>query len=371
MRVLIVAESFLPNVNGVTTSVCRVLEHLRATGHEACVIAPGARPFQEEIPQYAGFDIHRVPTVMMPRINSLPIGVPTREAGRIMRDYAPDVVHVASPFALAGRAIFRARALGLPVVAVYQTDVAGFAQRYRLQALTRASWAWTRAMHNAATRTLAPSTAAAAALHRHGIRNIHLWGRGVDTELYHPDARSDTTRARWGIPHGTPIVGYVGRLAAEKGVHRLAALADRRDLALVIVGDGPERARLQQLLPDAVFTGALHGEELARAYAAMDVFVHPGEFETFCQTIQEAHASGTPTIAPRAGGPIDLVRHGVDGALLDIDTFTRDLPGSVDMLLARGAQARRASRAAVAGRTWAHITEELLGHYADAIATRV
>ena len=154
MRIGIVAESFLPNVNGVTNSILRILEHIEGE-HEAIVIAPGAREFQEEIPSYAGAQIVRVPTVRMPLINSLPIGVPVPAVTHALRSFAPDVIHLASPFVLGGYASFSARQLGIPAVAVYQTDVAGFATTYRLTPLAVAAWDWTRIIHNQAARTLA------------------------------------------------------------------------------------------------------------------------------------------------------------------------------------------------------------------------
>lgn len=125
MRVAIVAESFLPNVNGVTNSVLRVLEHLKANGHDALVIAPGARDFEEEIGHYLGFEIVRVPTVRVPLIDSLPIGVPLPSVTSVLREYNPDIIHLASPFVLGGAAAFAARQLRIPAIAIYQTDVAG------------------------------------------------------------------------------------------------------------------------------------------------------------------------------------------------------------------------------------------------------
>ena len=238
MRVAIVAESFLPNINGVTNSVLRVLEYLADHGHEALVIAPVARPFQEEHETYRGFRIERVPTVMVPMVDSLPIGVPEARMAAILAKFKPDVVHLASPFVLGAAGAFTAKTLRIPAVAVYQTDVAGFAKNYKLAGLSTAAWAWTRVIHNACARTLAPSSPTIADLDRHRIRNVHKWGRGVDAVRFHPSKRSAALRKLWS-PEGKPIVGYVGRLAAEKSVERLAGIAARGDVQVVVVGDGP------------------------------------------------------------------------------------------------------------------------------------
>ncbi|WP_342318973.1 glycosyltransferase family 4 protein [Corynebacterium mayonis] len=370
MRVAIVAESFLPNVNGVTNSVLRVLEHLHATGHEAIVVAPGARDFQEEIPAYLGFEIVRVPTVMVPLVDSLPIGVPTTAVINALSDFKPDVVHLASPFVLGGAGAFAAMQMGIPAVALYQTDVAGFATQYQLSLLSSIAWEWTRNIHNRCELTLAPSSEAIRELEKHHIKNVHHWGRGVDSELFHPEKRSETLRRQWDPTGSKKIVGFVGRLAAEKGIHRLSALVADPKIQLVIVGDGPERVELEKALPNAVFAGALSGIQLARAYASLDLFVHTGEFETFCQTIQEAQASGVPTIGPRAGGPIDLIEDNYNGLLLDVNTFTKDLPDAVAALLdeARHNELRLNARASVADKTWFALCEQLLGYYDEAIS---
>lgn len=370
MRVAIVAESFLPNVNGVTNSVLRVLEHLRRTGNEALVIAPDTprgEPAADKL--YDGIRVHRVPSKMFPKVTSLPLGVPRPRMVGVLRGFDPDIVHLASPALLGYGGLHAARHLGVPTVAVFQTDVAGFATSYGVPALSRASWAWTRHLHSRADRTLAPSTAAMEDLAAHRIPRVHKWGRGVDVTGFAPSARSQELRRSWS-PAGKPVVGFVGRLAPEKHVERLAALARREDLQLVIVGDGIDRAKLENMLPSAVFTGALYGPELAAAYASMDVFVHPGEHETFCQTVQEAMASGVPVIAPNAGGPRDLVAPLRTGLLLDVPEFESRLAGAVDHLLAERARYAVAARRSVLSRTWPAICDQLLGHYDAVLGAR-
>ncbi|MDX1871565.1 glycosyltransferase family 1 protein [Mycolicibacterium sp. 120266] len=370
MRVAIVAESFLPNVNGVTNSVLRVIEHLRRTGHEVIVIAPDTPRGQPPADRvHDGVRIHRVPSMMFPKVTSLPLGVPRPRIVNVLRGFDPDVVHLASPALLGWGGVHAARYLGVPTVAVFQTDVAGFAQSYGVGMLSRASWAWTRRLHSKADRTLAPSTAAMEDLAAHRIPRLHKWGRGVDITGFVPSARDEALRRRLS-PAGLPIVGFVGRLAPEKHVERLAGLAARDDLQLVIVGDGVDRSKLATLMPRAVFTGALYGAELATAYASMDVFVHPGEHETFCQAVQEAMASGLPVIAPNAGGPRDLVTPMHTGLLLGVEEFEKRLPGAVDHLIAERARYSAAARRSVLTRTWPAVCDELLGHYEAVIGLR-
>lgn len=365
MRVAIVAESFLPNVNGVSNSVLRVLEHLRRTGHEALVIAPDNPPSQGPAERiHDGVRIHRVPSRMVPKVTSLPLGVPRPRMLGVLRGFAPHVVHLASPALLGYGGLLAARRLGVPTVAVYQTDVAGFAASYGARFAAGPVWAWNRHLHSRADRTLAPSSAAMEDLRAHGVPRVYHWPRGVDVSGFVPSARDERLRRLWS-PAGKPIVGYVGRLAPEKHVQRLAVLARRDDLQVVVVGDGVDRATLQSVLPSAVFTGALYGRELAAAYASMDVFVHPGEHETFCQAVQEALASGVPVIAPDAGGPRDLVLPFRTGLLLPVRGFEAELGRSVDHLLAERPRYAQAARRSVLSRTWPAVCDQLMDHYRD------
>lgn len=298
-------------------------------------------------------------------IDSLPVGVPTTVVDSELREFQPDIIHLASPFVLGAAGAFSARQLRIPAVALYQTDVAGFATKYQLSALAFGVWEWLRTIHNSCQMTLAPSSLTIADLEHHHIKNVRHWGRGVDAVRFHPSKRSESLRKQWDPTRNKRIVGFVGRLAAEKGVHRLSALNDREDIQLVIVGDGPERPLLEAQLPNAVFTGALGGEALAHAYASLDIFVHAGEFETFCQAIQEAQASGVPTIGPRAGGPVDLIEEGVNGYLLEVDTFIEDLPAAVDAIDSPDFGVN--ARASIENKTWEALCRQLMGYYEEVL----
>ncbi|MBV8540524.1 MAG: glycosyltransferase family 1 protein [Pseudonocardiales bacterium] len=368
MRVAIVTETFLPVVNGVSNSVVRVVEHLVRSAHQAMVIAPGAGP-----DSYHGVPVVRVPAVNLPVVDSVPVGLPTRKVVTALRDFDPDVVHLASPVIVGALGLWAARRLAVPTVAVYQTDVAGFADSYGLGFAARAAWRWIQRVHSGADRTLAPSSAAAAALAAHGVPRVHRWARGVDTAHFRPSRRDERLRAQL-APHGEILVGFVGRLAPEKRVLRLSALQDIPGIRLVVVGDGPDRAQLAKRLPTAAFLGFQTGIELARSYASLDVFVHTGPFETFCQTVQEALASGLPVIAPDAGGPRDLVAHGCTGFLLpetgkDADATFGDALRRAVLVLAQDSALRSrygaAARRSVLRRTWPALCDELLTHYAE------
>jgi phosphatidylinositol alpha 1,6-mannosyltransferase len=363
----VVTESFLPRVNGVTNSVCRVVEHLERRGHEALIIAPGPGP-----EQYAGHPVATVPGVGLPGYSSFVLGLPTRSVERRLRAFEPDLIHLASPIALGVAGAHAARKLGVPSVAVFQTDIAGFARRYGFRGTDRAIWAWLRHVHRLADRTLVPSTATYRQLEQRGFPRLAMWRRGVDAQRFHPRHRSEPLRSAL-APNGEVMVGYVGRLAGDKRVDMLTSLADVPGVKLVIVGEGPAEKRLRALLPQALFLGFLDGHRLAQAYACLDVFVHTGADETYCQAVQEAMASGVPVVAPASGGPLDLVEPGHTGLLYAPDSRPQLRAAVARLVQDAGLRARWGAqgRAAVEHRSWNAVNDQLLGHYRDVCRARV
>lgn len=372
VRVALVAETFLPQMNGVVGSLLQVLRHLQAQGHETLVIAP-RHAQSPDTPSLHGAEIALLRSIPTPGYPELRLTVTSAlRLGTILREFRPDVVHLASPFLLGWQALRAADSLGIPTVAIYQTDVPGYAERYGIPALAPVFARHVARIHRRATLTLAPSSSSIAELESLGVTRLRHWARGVDAVRFAPERRSEEWR-RSVAPNGELIIGYVGRLAPEKQVDDLAAIANIPGTRLVIVGDGPDRPALEQAMPNAAFLGFLGGERLAQAVAGFDLFVHPGENETFCQTVQEALASGVPVVATGRGGPLDLVQSSRTGWLYR--------PGDLDDLRARvldlvGDDAKRrafasAARASVAHRTWAKLGDELLGHYRDAMAGRV
>lgn len=372
VRIAIITESFPPDVNGVAHCVLCVAEHLvRLRGHHPMVIAPEpARSLPRPDPDL-GYPVVRVPSLPMPGYPGFRVAVPGSRLRAALERHGTELVHLASPFVLGTNGSVAAGRLGLPVVAVYQTDMPAYARAYRFGPLGQeAAWRRLRRIHNAAARTLAPSTAAAANLDTHGIERVWLWGRGVDTLRFDPAKRSERLRAEL-APAGEVLVGYVGRLAPEKRVELLSEVATLPGVRLVIVGSGPAEAVARRVMPAAVFLGQRHGEELASIYASLDVFVHSGPHETFGQTLQEASASGLPVVAPAAGGPLDLVDDGVTGFLVPpgdrgaLAAAVAKLTADPDLRAAQG----RAARRKVLGRTWHASGDELIGHYEAVLTT--
>ncbi|MFD8422476.1 glycosyltransferase family 4 protein [Streptomyces sp. NPDC059466] len=382
MRVVIVTESFPPDVNGVAHCALQTARHLVDRGHAPLVVAPATSPkfaasFEEGgAPVGGGPDalspcpVVRVPSIPLPGYPQVRVALPSRRVAAALAEHRADVVHLASPFILGVRGMAAAAKLGIPAVAVYQTDLAGYARTY-MGAGEATAWRRIRSVHTAADRTLAPSSAALHDLEAHGVPRVRLWPRGVDTVRFRPDLRDEALRREL-APNGELIVGYVGRLAPEKQVELLAGVCGLDGVRVVVVGDGPSETSLREALPGAVFLGRRTGDELARIFASLDVFAHTGPFETFCQTVQEAMASGVPVVAPAAGGPLDLVAHGRTGLLVPPRdaTAVRDAVAALAADPARRAEYGAAGRLTVEGRTWAAVGDQLIDHYADVLSAR-
>jgi len=366
MKIALVTESFLPQINGVTNSVLRVLEYLSEQGHEALIIAPESTNGPSE---YAGFRVKRVPSLSMKAF--IPVGLPQRALEPLLEGFNPDLIHLASPIFLGSYVAKIAKRIKIPTLSVYQTDIAGFARHYGLTIAHSQLKRWIARIHMQTSRTLAPSTWACKDLEDSGVDNVYLWHRGVNLKKYSPEQRSAQLREEFlGESNSKMLIGYVGRLANEKRLDDLAILDAQKDIQLVIVGDGPAKSRLQRALPNAHFAGFKSGIELARYYASFDIFVHTGKHETFCQSVQEALASGVPVIAPDTGGPVDLVSHGSTGLLIDTSDSAALLQAVTKI---RNGDTHRAMTAAarpsVMHRTWDVINSELMGHYNDLLET--
>ncbi|MGQ9526739.1 glycosyltransferase family 4 protein [Chloroflexus sp.] len=370
MRIALISETFLPDVNGVTTTLCRLLEYLQYQGHDVLLFAPHGAPSS-----YAGAEIVPLNGMPLPLYPEVKLTPPQPGLTARLQRFQPDLVHLVGPVVLGAIVPGSVRRLGLPLIASYHTDFGAYSQHYGFGFLKHGVNAWLRWIHNRCRINLCPSRFTMNVLRAAGFRRLRIWGRGVDIERFHPRYRSEAWRAAVGVQPGERVVLYVGRVAAEKRVDLLPeAIRGLPNTRLVIVGDGPFRSELQRRcagLP-VHFTGYLKGDDLATAYASADVFVFPSDTDTFGQVVQEAMASALPVVAARAGGALDLIHHGQNGYLFtpgvvsDLRSRLREVLAGDERRLAQGS----VGRAIAEQRSWPRVMQELMGYYAQVLRPR-
>jgi glycosyltransferase involved in cell wall biosynthesis len=371
MRIAIVAEVFLPKIDGVVGRTLNLIRHLLAAGDEVLIVCPQAEGCTQcDVP------VLPVPSFSFPPYPEYRVGIPDRSLASKLKEFKPDVIHYLNPFAFGFRCYDVLRGVGLPTPTVFSfhTAYGEFAKRYRgLKTLSALVWWLTREYHNHADLNLTVSAAMREDLIRRGFERVELWPPAVDSDLYHPSRRSEAMRDR--LTGGRPerkLLLTVSRLAPEKNVSFLAGvLRQLPDACLAIVGDGPARAALEQDFAgtDARFIGYLKGAELAAAYASADAFVYASETETMGNVVLEAMACGRPVVAPDALGIPSLFTNGVSGFLYP----PRDLPEAVRLtraLLSDDAlrtQIGAAARQSIEVRNWVHAVGRVREVYAEAI----
>jgi glycosyltransferase involved in cell wall biosynthesis len=304
MRILIVTDAWSPQVNGVVRTLNAVISELRAKGHDVRTINPEGRPSRP-------FPFYREITLTSVRVADLQNEIAAM---------APDAIHIATegPLGWAARRVCLRN--GLRFTTGFHTRFAEYAAaRIPLPGVLGLGWQVLKHFHRPSQAVMVPTKSIGAELDRRNFTNVKVWTRGVDRSLFKPYERSHLALPR-------PIVLYAGRLAVEKGIDDFIAL--KVEGSKVLVGDGPERERLQRLAPEAHFLGFRHGEDYARTLASADVMVFPSLTDTFGLVMLEAMACGTPVAAYDAPSPLDVVEDGVTGAIADTleDAIARAAP---------------------------------------------
>ncbi len=374
MRIAFFTETFLPATDGVVTRLRYTLDELALMGDDLLVVAPR---YPDGGPDsYAGAPIYRVPGVPFPPYPRIKLSFAHPGVGSALRRFRPDLVHTVNPIILGPGGIYYARRLKVPLVASYHTNVAAYARYYNLNFLSNVARWWTRQLHNRAEVNLCTSGAAMNYLRKEGIKRVRLWPQGVDTRRFHPEKASLEWRERLCDGHASErLLLYVGRLAPEKGIERLKAiLREVSGTRLAIVGDGPARRTLEREFADTptVFTGLLHGEDLASAYASADAFLFPSTTDTLGLAMIEALASGLPIVAARSDASREVVSEDENGLFYEANSESA-LVAAVCRLFSedtfREALARGA-RAAAEQRDWRASTRALRGYYEEALRRR-
>ena len=349
-RITLVSETYFPQINGVSRTLDRLVRHLRQRGDEVQLLIPRYDE-PSDVPD-DGVQIRSFAGLRFPLYREILLPFARRASlEKQLQEFAPDLVHIATEGPLGLAALRAARRLGIPVVSSYHTNFSYYLSKYRLSLLSGLCWRYLRWFHNATGATFCPTPSIRRILEQRGFSSVQIWSRGVDVGRFSPELRDRSLRLQLGIRPEEKVLLYVGRLAAEKNLETLLAawnsLPDGHGSRLLLVGDGPLRETMQRRCDERViFAGYRQGEELARIYALADLFVFPSLSETFGNVMLEAMASGVPTLAFRAPGPQDVVRHESTGVLVDeltADAFGRalhDLLGNELALRRMGKQGR-------------------------------
>lgn len=358
-------ETFLPGTDGIVTRLCATLNQLAEDGHEVLLFAPEGAPAK-----YASATVIGVPAFRFFLYPDKRFSLPRLGLGHYIEAFKPDIIHMLNPAILGVAAIYYAWRYQLPLVASYHTNVPTYARHYKLDFMEPTLWWYFRSLHRYARLNLCTSRATLAELSTHGFNNLEMWDRGVDTDLYSSAQRTPHMRQRLApgiLPH-EKILLFVGRVAAEKGIERLRPCMDvRPDIHLAIVGDGPYRSELERIFhgTQTTFTGFMHGEELAEAYASGDAFIFPSVTETLGLVLFEAMASGLPIMAADSGPSREVLENGRAGVLFDSDHQDAIL-GALDTVFydeeTRENLIRR-GREIAAGLDWRNSTRQLTNQY--------
>lgn len=373
LRLALFTDTWAPQLNGVARTLQRLAAAVTSRGGAVRVFTtddPMAIP-APEVERFPGRPFWGYP--------QLRLAWPPREAvRRELAMFAPTLVHAATEFGvgLAGRRA--ALELGLPLVTSYHTNFTSYAEHYHLGFLATPGWQYLRWFHGGAARTFCPTHAIRRELEGRGFANVAVWSRGVDGRRFAPAYRSEALRERLGATPDALVVGYVGRLALEKGLP-VAVAAMRQVMAahpgkvrFVVVGDGPYEEAMREAAPEGTtFLGRLEGEALAAAYASCDLFLFPSTTDTFGNVLLEAMASGVPVVGADVGPTRELLAPD-RGWLVppdDADALARQVAA---LVTARGAIREAAARAFAFAATqrWDAVWSALFAAYADVVEAR-
>jgi glycosyltransferase involved in cell wall biosynthesis len=367
VRIAIIADVFLPKIDGVVGRTLNLIQQLHSHGDEVVVVCPevpGDRNSPVPLIEFRGFPCSSYPEYI--------IGRPDSSLVERLREFRPDVIHFLNPFAFGFQCsdLLNRSDLRIPQLFSFHTLYGEFVKRYAgLNLLSPVLWWLMRRYHNTAALNLTVSSVMVQMLETRGFHQVALWPPAVDSELFSPHRRTLSMRDRLNPEHpDRPLLLTVSRLASEKNVEFLAKILDRvPEASLAIVGGGPQRAELERTFRkrSAHFVGYLKGVELAEAYASADAFVYASETETMGNVVLEAMASGLPVIAADACGVSSLVEHGVDGFLFapgDAVTAAEYVREALDSAETRDRMSA-AARNSAAKRTWTASGGVVREHY--------
>lgn len=362
LKLTVVSETYPPEINGVANTLRHLVGELRRRGHRVQLVRPRQATDAGDATR-AGETL--VPGLPLPGYAGLRCGLPVYwRLRRLWRQDSPELLYIATEGPLGHAALAAATALAIPALSGFHTRFDHYSRHYRLGWLQPAVANALRRFHNRSAATLVATADLRERLSEQGFANVRVFGRGVDAALFSPARRRADLRRQWGCGDEDPVLLYVGRVAAEKNVDLALRAFARAQAALpgarcVVVGDGPELARLRRAYPQFHFAGSRSGAELAEHYASADVFVFPSLSETFGNVVVEAMASGLAVVAFDEAAAHALIRSQGNGISVASGDERAFISAVVDAArTSEGLRAmRRAARASAEALAWARVID--------------
>lgn len=393
MRIALFTETFLPQTNGVVRTIEKIIRHLEANGHEVLLfcIGDGDKHYsQSEVIRVEGIKLNLYPELNLVKpedpwlskllendLAQVPLSllqtlIPAKHSlvEKALLNFKPDLIHLATPATLGAIGIYYVDKLQIPCLSTFHTDIASYAPKYQLPYATEIINAITKLIYSRTDKILAPSPSSRQQLESIGLKNIGVFGRGVDSQLFNPNKREKNFLNKFGLSESLITLTYTGRLAEEKSIPELInvfkKIQNKYPIQLLLIGEGPLRPKLEADLKDVPnhhFAGLQTGETLAKLYASSDIFGFPSKTETFGQVILEAMSSGLPVVGYKSQGVKDLVNHQTTGLLANNeDEFENSLIQLIESEEQRSKLGFKAREEAEL-RSWDNILNGLLQEY--------
>lgn len=317
MKIALYSGTYVKDKDGAVKSISQLVSSFRRKGHQVTVWSPDVS-LQDN---HNGVTVHPMLAVPIPQYPDYKLGFFKPETRRQLDAFAPDIVHISTPDIVGREFLLYAKKKSLPLASVFHTDFPSYLKYYRLRFAEKPFWKYLTWFYNGCDIVFAPNEGIRLKLISQNIKNVEIWSRGVDKELFDPSHRSENLRSTWNADGRTVFV-FAGRFVLYKDVEVVmrvyerfmeSGYADR--VRFVMIGSGPKEAEMRRRMRQAVFTGYLTGVELSEAYASGDIFLFPSITEAFCNVALEALASGLPVVVSNEGGCKDIVERSGGGVV--------------------------------------------------------
>ncbi|MEA3557779.1 MAG: glycosyltransferase family 1 protein [Candidatus Thermoplasmatota archaeon] len=365
MKVAIFTGTYIENKDGVARSLYELVQTLREKDHEVGIWAPEITPQKD-----TGIYTFKMPSVPIPLYPDYKMTIYLKDVIKELRKFEPDIIQISTPDLIAFKFLKYAKIEDVPVVSIYHTDFPSYLKYYKLDLLEGTVWKEMVRFYNKCDMVFAPTEGMKELLERKGVKKVMIWSRGIHQDHFNPERRSERLRREWGAENKKVIL-FSGRFVKYKDldivvkVYKKIEKMERRDIVFTLLGSGPMTKELRRKMPDAIFPGYLHDDDLYKAYASGDIFLFPSTTETFGNVIQEAISSGLPAVVSDTGGCKEIIKNSRAGTICEgknSDAFTEAVIELID-------NNRMRSELRVTGiewskkRTWRYINDHLIDQY--------